>query len=74
VRPAIILYRQVDRDDNGRTSHEDNYYRVKILTAIMMTSACKPNSNQEKLLKLAAGERFPRLLRVARKIRGLLPG
>lgn len=30
--PAIILYRQVDRDDNGRTSHEDNYYRVKILT------------------------------------------
>ena len=23
--PAIILYRQVDRDDNGRTSHEDNY-------------------------------------------------
>jgi predicted O-methyltransferase YrrM len=28
----------------------------------------------EKLLKLAAGERFPRLLRVARKIRGLLPG
>jgi hypothetical protein len=30
--PAIILYRQVDRDDNGRTSHEDDYYRVKILT------------------------------------------
>ena len=30
--PAIILFRQVDRDDNGRTSHEDNYYRVKILT------------------------------------------
>jgi len=30
--PAIILYRQVDRDDNGRTSHEDNYYRIKILT------------------------------------------
>jgi predicted O-methyltransferase YrrM len=28
----------------------------------------------EKLLKLAAGERFPRLLRVARKIRGLLGG
>jgi predicted O-methyltransferase YrrM len=28
----------------------------------------------EKVLKLAAGERFPRLLRVARKIRGLLPG
>lgn len=30
--PAIILYRQVDRDDNGRTSHEDNYIRIKILT------------------------------------------
>jgi hypothetical protein len=30
--PAIILFRQVDRDDNGKTSHEDDYYRVKILT------------------------------------------
>jgi transglutaminase-like putative cysteine protease len=30
--PAIILYRQVDRDDNGFTSHEDNYERIKILT------------------------------------------
>jgi len=30
--PAIILYRQVDRDDNGYTSHEDNYFRIKILT------------------------------------------
>jgi uncharacterized protein DUF3857 len=30
--PAIILYRQVDRDDNGRTSHEDSYIRIKILT------------------------------------------
>jgi len=30
--PAVILYRQVDRDDNGRTSHEDNYVRIKILT------------------------------------------
>jgi hypothetical protein len=30
--PAVILYRQVDRDDNGRTSHEDNYIRIKILT------------------------------------------
>ena len=30
--PAIILYRQVDRDDNGHTSHEDNYLRIKILT------------------------------------------
>jgi hypothetical protein len=29
---AIILYRQVDRDDNGKTSHEDNYIRIKILT------------------------------------------
>src|SRR5580692_5131453 len=30
--PAIILYRQVDRDDNGKTSHEDNFERIKILT------------------------------------------
>jgi Domain of Unknown Function with PDB structure (DUF3857) len=31
---AIILYREVDRDDSGQgTIHEDNYYRVKILTA-----------------------------------------
>jgi hypothetical protein len=30
--PAIILYHQVERDDNGRTSHEDNYVRIKILT------------------------------------------
>lgn len=29
---AIILYRQVDRDDNVHTPHEDNYIRVKILT------------------------------------------
>ncbi len=29
---AVILYRQVDRDDNGKTSHEDNYIRIKILT------------------------------------------
>src|SRR5271169_5984902 len=29
---AIVLYRQVDRDDNGHTSHEDNYVRIKILT------------------------------------------
>jgi hypothetical protein len=29
--PAVILYRQVDRDD-GRTGHEDNYVRIKILT------------------------------------------
>src|ERR1700733_7284443 len=30
--PAIILYRQVDRDDNGHTSHEDNFERIKILS------------------------------------------
>jgi hypothetical protein len=30
--PAIILFRQVDRDDNGTTSHEDDYVRIKILT------------------------------------------
>jgi len=29
--PAIILFRQVDRDDNRFTAHEDNYLRVKIL-------------------------------------------
>jgi Domain of Unknown Function with PDB structure (DUF3857) len=29
---AIILYRDVFRDDNGRTSREDNYLRIKILT------------------------------------------
>lgn len=29
---AVILFREVDRDDNGRTSHEDNYVRIKILT------------------------------------------
>jgi hypothetical protein len=29
--PAIILYRQVDRDDNA-PFHEDNYVRIKILT------------------------------------------
>jgi hypothetical protein len=30
--PAIVLYRQVDRDDNVHTPHEDNYFRIKILT------------------------------------------
>jgi hypothetical protein len=30
--PAVVLFRQVDRDDNGRTSHEYNYLRIKILT------------------------------------------
>ena len=31
--PAVILYRQVDRDDSGRgTVHENNYYRIKIFT------------------------------------------
>ncbi len=30
--PAIILYRRVDRDDNGRTSHEEDYSRIKVLT------------------------------------------
>jgi hypothetical protein len=32
--PAIILYRQVDRDDNGGygTAHEFSYIRIKILT------------------------------------------
>ncbi|HEX7285287.1 MAG TPA: DUF3857 domain-containing protein [Candidatus Angelobacter sp.] len=30
--PAVILYRQVDRDDTGQTAHEYNYFRIKILT------------------------------------------
>ena len=30
--PAIILYREVDRDDRGQTAHEDVYFRIKILT------------------------------------------
>jgi hypothetical protein len=30
--PAIILFREVYRDDNIHTPHEDNYYRIKILT------------------------------------------
>ena len=30
--PAIILYRQVDRDDRGKTAHEDVYFRIKIFT------------------------------------------
>jgi Domain of Unknown Function with PDB structure (DUF3857) len=30
--PAVILFRQVDRDDTARRSHEDVYIRVKILT------------------------------------------
>jgi hypothetical protein len=29
---AIVLYRQVDRDDNSSTSHQDDYFRIKILT------------------------------------------
>jgi len=29
---AIILYRQVDRDDNSHTGHENNFVRIKILT------------------------------------------
>ena len=30
--PAVILYRQVDRDDSSRDSHQYNYVRIKILT------------------------------------------
>ena len=30
--PAIILFRQVDRDDNSRAGHEDDYFRIKILS------------------------------------------
>jgi hypothetical protein len=30
--PAIVLFRQVDRDDRGQTAHEDVYVRLKIFT------------------------------------------
>jgi hypothetical protein len=30
--PAIILYREVYRDDGSHARHEDNYFRIKILT------------------------------------------
>jgi hypothetical protein len=30
--PAIILYRQVDRDDSRQSPHEFHYFRIKILT------------------------------------------
>jgi len=30
--PAIILFRQVDRDDRGLTAHEDVYLRIKIFS------------------------------------------
>ncbi len=29
---AVILYRQIDRDDNRFTPHEDDYIRIKVLT------------------------------------------
>ncbi len=29
---AVILYRQVDRDDSARTGNQYNYVRIKILT------------------------------------------
>jgi len=28
--PAVILYRQVDRDDSARTGNQYNYVRIKI--------------------------------------------
>lgn len=30
--PAVVLYRQVDRDDNAKSGNEQNYVRIKILT------------------------------------------
>src|SRR5258707_3354416 len=30
--PAVVLFREVDRDDRGQTAHEDVYFRIKILT------------------------------------------
>jgi len=29
--PAILLYREVNRDDSGNTAHQDNYFRIKVL-------------------------------------------
>jgi hypothetical protein len=29
--PAVILYREVDRDDTGLTAHENDFVRIKIL-------------------------------------------
>ena len=29
--PAILLYRQVDRDDSGNSAHENQFWRIKIL-------------------------------------------
>jgi Domain of Unknown Function with PDB structure (DUF3857) len=30
--PALILFREVNRDDRGQTAHEDVYFRIKILS------------------------------------------
>jgi Domain of Unknown Function with PDB structure (DUF3857) len=30
--PAVILFRQLERNDDRDTAHEDNYFRIKILT------------------------------------------
>ncbi len=30
--PAVLLYRQVDRFDTAKTAHENDYFRIKILT------------------------------------------
>jgi hypothetical protein len=30
--PAIILFREVDRDDRGQNAHEEVYFRIKIFT------------------------------------------
>jgi hypothetical protein len=30
--PAIILFREVNRDDRGLTAHEDVYFRIKVFT------------------------------------------
>ena len=32
--PAIILYRQVDRDDSGSSTQQDEFIRIKILTEV----------------------------------------
>jgi hypothetical protein len=39
--PAIILFREVDRDDRGHTAREVVYFRVKIFTVEGRRSACR---------------------------------
>ncbi len=44
--PAVILFRQVDRDDRGLTAHEDVYFRIKILTEDGLPPSTPPHSSR----------------------------